>query len=362
MINFIEKYNIKFTVFSFLILQILIHSVYSFTFKTNILGDFEIVQQLNKGALTTKDYSADSPFYHIGAFLLKIENFENYLIYLSFISIFIQFLIIFKISHLKNNSLLFLCAGWVVTSAWYVGNTDILVVLITLYLYEAVNKDSNNWLKIFFLTSFLTFTHYGLALFIILSIGILLFNNKKRLLIPIFIFGYIFGRTIIQLYLNYFNFSGRSRLRFLFNDNVLNDTFNLTSSFFLNIIISGFLGIILLLFFVTYKSSADENFKIYLSLASSIIATSISLDSSRVFSIIVVPLIYYLIHQYINNEIFDNKNLMISFPFLILILSIVIGEQHVYGVINFESPNNMEPSIYNVFSTKVNSLMKNIWP
>ena len=360
--NFMQKYNIKYTILSFLILEILIHSIYSFTFKADIFEDFEIVQQLIQGTLTTKDYSADSPFYHIGAFLLKIENFENYLIYLTSLSIFIQFLIVFKISNLKNNSILFLCAGWVVTAAWYVGNTDILVVLITLYLYDSVNKEPNNWLQVFLLTSFLTFSHYGLALFIILSILILLFNNKKRLVLPIMIFGYIFGRTIIQLYLNYFNFSGRSRLRFLFNDDVLNDTFNLTSNFFLNIIISGFLGIILLLFFVTYNNSMSGNFKVYLCLSFTIIATSISLDSSRVFSIIIVPLIYYLIHEYIKNDNYISKNLINSLPYLILILSVVIGEQHVYGIVHFESPNNLEPSIYNIFSTKVNSLMKNIWP
>ena len=229
--------------------------------------------------LTTKNYSADSPFYHIGAFLLNIDNFENYLIFISFLSFFVQFLIIYKISFLKNNSLLFISTGWVVTSAWYVGNTDILVVLLTLYLYDAVNKDSFEWFKILLLTSLLTFSHYGLAFFVILSIGILLIDNRKKFLVPIFIFGYLLGRSIIQLYLNYFNFSGRSRLRFLFNDNVLNDTFNLTSTFFLKIIISGFLGIILVLFFVIYKNSVKDNFKIYISLASSIIATSISLGN-----------------------------------------------------------------------------------
>ena len=57
-----------------------------------------------------------------------------------------------------------------------------------------------------------------------------------------------------------------------------------------------------------------------------------------------------------------NQNLINSVPYLILILSIFIGEQHVYGIINFESPNNLEPSMYNLFTTKVNSLMKNIWP
>ncbi len=362
MINFIEKYRIKYTLFSFLILQILVHSVYGFTFKTGIQEDFEIVKQLNEGVLTTKNYSADSPFYHIGAFLLNIDNFENYLIFISFLSFFVQFLIIYKISFLKNNSLLFISTGWVVTSAWYVGNTDILVVLLTLYLYDAVNKDSFEWFKILLLTSLLTFSHYGLAFFVILSIGILLIDNRKKFLVPIFIFGYLLGRSIIQLYLNYFNFSGRSRLRFLFNDNVLNDTFNLTSTFFLKIIISGFLGIILVLFFVIYKNSVKDNFKIYISLASSIIATSISLDSSRVFSIIIIPLIYYLIYQYTNNENYNNTNLISSLPFLILIVSIIIGEQHVYGVIHFESPNNIEPSLYNIFSTKINSLMKNIWP
>ena len=357
-----KKYNFQYAVLSFLFLQILIHSVYGFTFKYNILGDFEIVQQLRQGSLSTSSYSADSPIYHIGAFLLKIDYFENYIIYLTILTVLIQLLIVLKISYLKKESLLFLSAGWVVTVGWYVGNTDVLAVLLAIYLFDSVNKENINWVKVFIFSSLLTFSHYGLAFFIIFSIVILLINENKKMLIPVSIFGYLFGRLIIQFYLNSFNYSGRSRFRFLFNDNILNNTFNLTSSFFLNIILSGFLGMIMLLILNTYNNSSQENFRIYLSLAISIIGTSIALDSSRVFSVIIVPLIYYLIIQYKKNIKLVNQNLINSVPYLILILSVFIGEQHVYGIINFESPNNLEPSMYNLFTTKVNSLMKNIWP
>ena len=165
-----KKYNFQYAVLSFLFLQILIHSVYGFTFKYNILGDFEIVQQLRQGSLSTSSYSADSPFYHIGAFLLKIDYFENYIIYLTILTVLIQLLIVLKISYLKKESLLFLSAGWVVTIGWYVGNTDVLAVLLAIYLFDSVNKENTNWVKVFIFSSLLTFSHYGLAFFIIFSI------------------------------------------------------------------------------------------------------------------------------------------------------------------------------------------------
>ena len=357
-----KNYNFQYAILSFLFLQILIHSVYGFTFKYNILGDFEIVEQLRQGSLLTSSYSADSPFYHIGAFLLKIDYFENYIIYITILTVLIQLLIILKISYLKKESLLFISAGWVVTAGWYVGNTDILAILLTLYLFDSVNKEHVNWVKVFIFSSLLTFSHYGLAFFIIFSIVILLINDNKKMLVPSSIFGYFFGRLIIQFYLDSFNFSGRSRFRFLFNDNILNSTFDLTSNFFLNIILSGFLGMIILLIFNTYNNSSQENFRIYLSLSVSIIGTSIALDSSRVFSVIIVPLIYYLIIQYKKNSKSIARNFTNSAPYLILIISVLIGEQHILGTIYFESPWDLEPSMYNLFSEKINSLMRNIWP
>ena len=82
---------------------------------------------------------------------------------------------------IKKESLLFLSAGWVVTVGWYVGNTDVLAVLLAIYLFDSVNKENTNWVKVFIFSSLLTFSHYGLAFFIIFSIVILLINEYTML-------------------------------------------------------------------------------------------------------------------------------------------------------------------------------------
>ena len=92
-----------------------------------------------------------------------------------------------------------------------------------------------------------------------------------------------------------------------------------------------------------------------------LIGTSLSLDTSRIFSILIVPILIFILFRFDKVIKFEQKFKNLSY-FLIAIFSVSIGENHVYGNIYYDSPNSYEPNVYNLISNLVNNLMKNIWP
>ena len=92
-----------------------------------------------------------------------------------------------------------------------------------------------------------------------------------------------------------------------------------------------------------------------------LIGTSLSLDTSRIFSILIVPILIFILFRFDKVIKIEQKFKNLSY-FLIAIFSVSIGENHVYGNIYYDSPNSYEPNVYNLISNLVNNLMKNIWP
>ena len=99
---------------------------------------------------------------------------------------------------------------------------------------------------------FLIFNHYALAIFISLIFILLAENHQKKPLIIYTILGFLIGRSFVQLFLTNINFQGRSRLRFIFNDGVLENAVSLTSNNFIYLIISGSLGLTILFLVFSY--------------------------------------------------------------------------------------------------------------
>ena len=58
-------------VFNFLLIQVLMNLVYKVTFKSGILNDFEIVQQIINNNLSAKNFSIDAPIYYLIPSILK---------------------------------------------------------------------------------------------------------------------------------------------------------------------------------------------------------------------------------------------------------------------------------------------------
>lgn len=347
-------------VFNFLLIQVLMNLVYKVTFKTGILNDFEIVQQIINNNLSAKNFSIDAPIYYLIPSMLKISSFDNYLLFLYLSSQIFIYLICVNLDYLGNISSIIFFSGWVVTISWFIGYPDVIsIFLITLIMKKILNDQITITTLLFLI--FLIFNHYALAIFISLIFILLAENHQKKPLIIYTILGFLIGRSFVQLFLTNINFQGRSRLRFIFNDGVLENAVSLTSNNFIYLIISGSLGLTILFLVFSYFEKFTINRNIYMSYFVALIGTSLSLDTSRIFSILIVPILIFILFRFDKVIKFEQKFKNLSY-FLIAIFSVSIGENHVYGNIYYDSPNSYEPNVYNLLSNLVNNLMKNIWP
>ena len=99
--------------------------------------------------------------------------------------------------------------------------------------------------------------------------------------------------------------------------------------------------------------------KILSSILIALFFTSIALDTSRVFSLLVVPIIIYSLNIFNNDINFINK-LPINYTFSFL-LFVVVGVYHFFGIVYTTSPMNEIESFYDFIPRIINSLMSNIW-
>jgi len=340
--------------------EILVHIVYKITYLNNIDDHFEVSQSLFESKLVLTQFYIESPTFILLNRFLGINSMDTYLVLLYIILQFIIVLICYNIMFLEEYSTIFIFSGWLVTVSWFVGYVDIVSVLLLVMISKLLLLNNMVPYKLFSLFFLLSFNHYAIALFSLITLSILSHKNQiKSFLIPSSI-GLTTGYLLITYYLKIINFSGRSRLRFIFNDNVLNDSVNFISNNFLEFIWSGFLGTIFLLIYLSFINEWRNSVKYYLSLGVCVLATSLGLDTTRIFSILLVPLVLYLIKEL--KEIEKTSSINIGYIlFVVITTSLFFQERFIYGIVNLESPNTDSKSFYDLIPQIVNSLMSNIW-
>ena len=357
----LSKFFKKETIFLFLISQILIHIIFGTTFSNTIFHEFEISQEIKNLKMPYNSYNVDTPLFQIFGSLLNIDDFRFFAVMVFLITNFAIYLICYHISFLKNNSIVFLFSGWLVTVSWFMGYVDVFTVLISVLIYKNIFVNLN-FLRIIIFSILLTFNHYGIALFMLLIFYILSFNIHNKKIGINLLLGFIFGRLILQIYLNFINYSGRSRFRFVFNDNVLDQVFYLSSTNSMDLFISGFLGITVYLAIFTYFSNNEKKIKIVIALCVAFLGCSFALDTSRVFSMLTVPVIIFVLNYFENTVEINNKNFVNFLPFIAFIFMLLVDERHLFGSIFMESPNyDNSISIYSIVTEFFNNIMKNIW-
>ena len=349
----------KNTILDFLIILFLSHIFYRFTFIESIQGEFSLISQITNNNVTSKSFFVESPTFTVIGLLLGIENIDIYKILIYLISIICFCLIVLNIQFLDKFSSLFLFGGWLVTCSWFVGYVDIISIVLMVLISKNCVENNVGFVNTgtYFLLLSINHNAISLAVSIIYLILSKKENIKKLLLI---IFGsQILGNIIVQFYLNYINFPGRGRLRFVFNDNVIENATRFVGENIFVVLWSGFLGISLLMLLVFNTISWDEIKMIIISLFISLFFTSIALDTSRVFSILVVPIIIYTLDLFNKNINFQNK---ISITYSVAVLShFFIGVYYFYGSSITSSPMNEVETFYDFIPRMVNSLMSNIW-
>ena len=355
---FVKKLNTNF-LFNYLFIQVLVHIVYRVTFLDQVEEHFNISKNLFSETGSLTQFFIESPLLLILGNVLNIETLDRYLIitYL-FAQIFIL-LICLELDFLGDYSSLFLISGWVVTISWFVGYVDILSVYILVLICKRMllnNVDKT----LFFLFLILTLNHYAISLFSIITIWVLYIHKNQKNYFMFSIAPFIFGFFIMNRFLNYINFFGRSRIRFIFNDGVLQSSVNFISNNFLEYLWSGFLGLIFLFLYLLFIKPWKQSRQYLISLLIMITATSLGLDTSRIFSILLVPLSIKVIYDFKNNETIQTINSKVLI-FISTISTLFFQERYVYGKVNLESPNTQSKDFYELVPQIVNSIFSNIW-
>ena len=344
-----------------LISQLLIHIVYKLTYIDYIENHLEISKNLFDSNFEKNQFFIESPFYILLSNILKITNIDIFLILIYLTTqIFLLFILI-KINFLGNYSTIFLFSGWLVTVSWFMGYVDIISVFLIIILSKQIFQENKQIdLKITLYFALLSLNHYGIAIFIF--INLLLLSNKKRImeLFKYSLIGIAIGYLFINIYLNFISFSGRSRIRFIFNDGILRNSIDFVSNNLLELFWSGLLGTIFILLYFVFTSERQEIIKYLSVVIVSVFATSLGLDTSRIFSIIILPLVIKMIIDFKNQKI-QNTTIERIIILLVVGVTFLFQEQYIYGKVNLVSPNQISPNLYDLITKLVNSLFSNIW-
>lgn len=291
--------------------------------------------------------------------VLGIESLDIYKILVYVIYLISLLLIVINIQHLEKYSTLFLFGGWLVSCSWFVGFVDIISVLLMVLISKNILLERKNLIKIFSYFLFLCLNHNAISLGV--SLIYLILSKKKNLIrvASVVISTQLIGNLLINYYLNTIKFPGRGRFRFVFNDNVIEIASNFLGSNLILVLWSGFLGTSLIFTLIFNMLNWQEIRKILSSILMALFFTSIALDTSRVFSLLIVPIIIYSLNIFKNEINFTNK-LPITYT-LSFLLFVVVGVYHFFGIVYKTSPMNEIENFYDFIPRIINSLMSNIW-
>jgi len=335
------------------------HIFYRITFIQRINSEFELIEQISLRNVKSTDFFVESPIFALLGYFLKIDSFDTYLLFTYMISMILLFLIVINLSFLKAYSTFFIMSGWLLTTSWFMGHVDIFTVLLILLLCKNIYKTEFSLTRYFVYFLLLTINHNGLAIICLIIFPILFDKaiNFKNIISSTS--GVIFGSFIISQYLSWINFEGRGRFRFIFNENVIFNSINFLAENMLTVFWSGFLGFTIVFIIFSLNGSWEDNRKIITSLIICLFFTSIALDTSRIFSLSIVPIIIFTIKS-IQESYLINQHL--SKIYLSSVISLlVIGPKYIHGKFLPHSPNDNMESFYNFIPRIVNSIMSNVW-
>tara|TARA_B100000401_G_scaffold438428_1_gene387031 strand:- start:2952 stop:4034 length:1083 start_codon:yes stop_codon:yes gene_type:complete len=347
--------------FNLLISQLLIHIVYKLTYIDFIENHLEISKNLFDRNFEKNQFYIESPFFILLSNILKITNIDIFLIFIYIITQIFLFLILINIDFLGNYSTIFLFSGWLVTVSWFMGYVDIISVFLIVIISKQILQDNEQIdFKILIYFALLSINHYGIAIFVFVNILLLSSKKRNKELFKYSLIGLTIGYFLINLYLNFISFSGRSRIRFIFNDGILKNSIDFVSNNLLELFWSGLLGTIFILLYFVFTSERQQIIKYLSVVIVSLFATSLGLDTSRIFSIIILPLVIKMIIDFKNKRI-SNTTFERTLILLIVGVTFLFQEQYIYGKVNLISPNQISPNFYDLITRIVNSLLSNIW-
>ena len=93
-----EKYFYKDLFINLLIVFFLSHIFYKISFIDRIFDEFLLISQLNLGNIESSQFFVESPIFTMLGFILKINDFDVYLLFVYIISILFLLIIVLNIN------------------------------------------------------------------------------------------------------------------------------------------------------------------------------------------------------------------------------------------------------------------------
>ncbi len=266
----------------------------------------EITNQFSQLKVSSLDFHINSPTFYLLGFVIDFgKQFNAYVVTLIIINFMIIILITRLTDFLNNYQYLFLASGWLLTSSWWIGYVDSILVLSTILIFKQFNEEKKNDTVLISSIFLLSFSHYVLAFFIIL-IFIIIFELKRLNLFKI-LSGYLLGLICNKLLLGYLGYQGVSRARYFINPelNFLARSVESISNNFNIVIFSSLFGMFLL--FIIYLF-IFQDIKIIVSFSIAIAVTSLNPDTTRIMSILIVPILLKLLADISDNRLEEKIN------------------------------------------------------
>jgi hypothetical protein len=357
--NLIKKISINNLTIDSLVIIFLSHIYYKITFVNFLQGEFLLINQIKAGNVTSTLFSVESPTYVLIGLLLGIDNIDNFKLLIYLITLISFGIIVINIQFLNSYSTLFLFGGWLVTCSWYIGYVDAVSVMLIVLITRNIIQENNGKLNLLIYITLLTINHSAISLAIIIISLLFIKKGLLKKYLVIAIISQLLGNGVIQYYLNYIGFSGRGRFRFIFNDNIIETATSFVGNNILIILWSGFLGVSFLIVLASNMLLWVDVSKVLLGTLIAIFFTAISLDTSRIFSLLVIPIILNTL-QMCSKKVELNKYISIIYTFS-LILFFFIGVYHFFGEVYKSSPMINDETFYDLIVRMVNSLMSGIW-
>ncbi len=322
------------------------------------LNKLEITNQFSQLNVTSTDFHINSPTLYILGFIYKFgEKIDFFTVLLILVNFIFIILITKSIEFLKIYQYVFLASGWLLTSSWWIGYVDSILVLCTIIIFKQTNTKNKNSILLFLTVFTLSFSHYVLAFFIILILIILQTFNLKDLIS--LIAGYVAGIIVNKILLNYLSYDGVSRISYLFNqnNNVLERSVKSISDNLTFVIFSSLMGMFFL--FLIYLF-IFQNVNIFISLAIVISVTSLSLDTTRTMSILIVPILIKLLDEVSNGVL--TKKIEIKYQYFFIFIGIltpfIFPNYHVWdNVVHTVSPFREETNFFKSLIIIINNLI-----
>ena len=308
--------------------------MYTFFFAgTTLVGNIQehvdtINNLINKNT-ESFPFFIESPTLLIVASYLKLSNIESFSLFLFLFLLIILFLIVLSSQFLGNLNYVFLFSGWIITINWWVGYVDIILVLTTLVTLRFLTVSPSNPI-IFALCLIASFSHLPIHFFIMLNI-LILFTDRLNLKNFLYILtGTLSGAILNQIYLSSINVSNSKRLEYVISYETVSNSLKSLSNNNIQVFYSGFSSaffVFICFIYFSYLRKDNSLLKVYFSIFVSLLSAGLGLDTSRIFSLVIIPLIVWVL---INVDILRKEKYFKQILFFSFLIYFIIGPIHVW--------------------------------